>query len=124
MSKEFLKEKALMLTLRVLGYKQKDGQWAAHCLETDLVGYGKTFDKALAHLEELTQMQISFALYKDQPSLLDCSAPPEIFETFGILQRQALHYYPKKKTIDRKRKLASIQLPSQPDKADFSIVPA
>ena len=43
-----------MLSLRVLGY-HKDGKWAAHCLETDLVGYGKTFKAALAELEELTQ---------------------------------------------------------------------
>lgn len=124
MPKKSLKENALMLTLRVLGYKQPDGEWAAHCLETDLVGYGKTFDKAIKHLEELTEMQISFALFKDQPSLLDCPASPEIFETFGVLQRQSLCYYTKKRVVDRKRRLGSIQLPPQPDRSSFSFVPA
>lgn len=112
-----------MLTLRVLGYRQEDGKWAAHCLETDLVGYGRSFEKALANLEELTEMQIGFALFKDQPSLLERPAPLSIIETYNVLHSQHLqHYTKKKKFVDRDHKVASIPLPPSPTKTDFSIV--
>jgi predicted RNase H-like HicB family nuclease len=107
-----------MLNIRVLGYKGRDGQWAAHCLETDLVGYGKTFELALANLEELTEMQVSFAFYKKQPSLLDRPAPPYVFETYNILWRTYLQRYTEReKLLDKTHKLANIPLPSHLQKA-------
>jgi hypothetical protein len=77
------------MTLRVLGYLE-DGGWAAHCLETDLVGRGKTFALAFRALQELTDMQVSFAIYKDQRSLLDHPAPPSIWQTYERVAQEHL----------------------------------
>ena len=122
-SSKIMAENIFMLNLRVLGHKERDGQWAAHCLETDLVGYGKTFKSALANLEELTDMQISFAFYKNQPSLLDRPAPLHIVETYHTLWRAYLqHYTEKKKFIDKTHKVANIPLPAHPSRGDFSLV--
>lgn len=68
-------------SLRVLGYMEH-GQWAARCLETDLVGRGESFDQAFDELKELTEMQVSFALQMKQPALLDHPAPPYIWQTY------------------------------------------
>jgi hypothetical protein len=80
--------------LRVLGYQEEDGEWAAHCLETDLVGYGPGFEQALRQLRELTDMQFSFAVFKGQPSLLSRPAPLHIIETYNFLMSQVLQSFP------------------------------
>ena len=77
------------ITLRVLGYRDGKG-WAAHCLETDLVGHGRNFQTALSDLVELTEMQVSFALQTEQPSLLDHPAPPDIWQTYERLAQESL----------------------------------
>jgi hypothetical protein len=110
--------------LRVLGYQESDRIWAAHCLETDLVGYGRTFKKALDSLYELTEMQISFAQYKNQPALLDHSAPVEIFEIYNTLLRANLQKFSRQSKIDRKRRITSIPFPSNLEAMSFAIVPA
>lgn len=46
--------------VNVLGY-QEDNEWVALALEMDLRGYGATFEEALAELQDLVNMQISFA---------------------------------------------------------------
>lgn len=112
------------LYLRVLGYKETDGVWAAHCLETDLVGYGKTFNKALDNLIELTGMQIDFAKFKNQPSLLDRPAPTEIVETYNLLMRSNLQSITNPKKIDRSRKITSIPLPGDLSGSEFTVVPS
>lgn len=112
------------LTLRVLGYQVKDGSWGAHCLETDLVGYGKTFKTALKKLLELTEMQISFAVYKNQPSLLDRPAPPEIIETYTRMVRSTLQTFTYSDKRDNKRRVASIPWPSHPKGAKNAFVQA
>jgi len=106
----------IMLSLRVLGYMTEDRQWAAHCLETDLVGYGKTFDSAVKHLQELTEMQVSFSFFKNQPALLDRPAPPQIFELYNRLFRLVLEHYNKKSPIDSKHRIGSVPLPERPRK--------
>ena len=112
-----------MLCLRVYGYQIKVGRWAAHCLETDLVGYGRNFNAALKELQELTEMQISFAVFKNQPALLDRPAPPEIFEMYSnnvrsILQRFTIG------TRDKKHRVASIPWPTDLSRVDTAFVPA
>ena len=106
--------------LRVLGYKKDRYTWAAHCLETDLVGYGKTFKIALDNLIELTEMQIGFAIYKDEPALLDCPAPIEIIEVYNNLIRSNLHYFAQRNKVDHKHKATCIPLPNLPLKSDFT----
>lgn len=110
--------------LRVLGYQEDDSAWAAHCLETDLVGYGKSFNKALDNLKELTIMQISFAFYKKQPSLLDRPAPPWVIETYNTLARSKLQTFTKFGKSDRKVKVTCIPMPTKLPKMDFNLVPA
>ena len=80
------------MTLRVLGYREEDG-WVAHCLETDLVGRGKTFAIALKCLKELTEMQGSFATQTNQRSLLDHPAPPNIWQTFERVTQEQLRSF-------------------------------
>lgn len=114
----------IVLNLRVLGYLEGSGKWAAHCLETDLVGYGKTFEKAIEELRELTEMQVSFAIYIKQPSLLDHPAPPELFEMYTNLLRATLQTYTVKRKADKKRRVGSIPLPWNVDKASTVFVQA
>ncbi len=114
------------LFLRVLGYLESDGSWAAHCLETDLVGYGTSFKKALDNLQELTVMQVSFASYKNQPALLDRSAPVEIFEMYNMLLRASIQQFTQQDKLDRKRKVTSIPWPSDLPSSElgFRIAPS
>ena len=106
------------LSFRVLGYISEDGLWAAHCLETDLVGYGKTFNRALSDLVELTEMQVTFAFQTDQPFLLDHPADPRIFEIYNVLFRSVLHSFPKRRRVREGYRISSIPLPSDPDLKD------
>jgi hypothetical protein len=76
------------LNLKVLGYV-RDNVWAAHCLEMDLVGEGRTFEQAFRNLEDLVEMQVSFAFYKDDFTLLYHPAPTELFAVFANLARDA-----------------------------------
>lgn len=114
--------KDLELYLRVLCYKTEEGIWAAHCLETDLVGYGHTFRIALKKLEEITKMQISFAFYKKQPALLDRPAPPDIIEIYNTMVRSNLQNFPARPNkVDPKRRVTSILLPHKSLNSDFAI---
>jgi hypothetical protein len=81
--------KVMELTFRVLCYKE-DGFCVAHCLETDLMGHGKTMDEARKDLADLMGMQITFAMQRNEMSLLDHPADPEIFEKFNEAQRAAV----------------------------------
>ena len=107
--------------LRVLGYREPDSTWAAHCLETDLVGYGNNFESALRNLQELTEMQISFALYKKQPALLDRPAPPEIFEVYNSIFRSCLQQSPECNKLKHKRQVTSIPWPKNISGSDFAL---
>lgn len=103
------------LSFRVLGYVSKDGLWAAHCLETDLVGYGKTFKKALNELIEFTEMQISFAFQTEQPSLLDRPAEPRIYDIYNALFRSTLQSLPKSRPLTDEYDLTSMPVRIKPN---------
>lgn len=75
--------------LRVITYVEDD-QWNAHCLEMDLVGCGRTEDEAMAELVGLLEAQITFAIYKQDASLLDTPAPKEYWKKWEKSQRKAL----------------------------------
>ena len=70
-SKPVLRE----LTVNILGYRE-EGQWVALALEMDLRGRGDTFEDAAAELEELIEMQVSFAYFKNKPELILKAADP------------------------------------------------
>src|SRR5437773_5375066 len=72
------------ITLRVLGYRDRDG-WVAHCLETDLVGQGRSYAAARRHLVELTKLQLSFATQMKDPRLFFRPAPQPVLARYERL---------------------------------------
>ena len=125
MSDKVNKTMTVVLRVRVFGYKMDDGRWAAHCLETDLVGYGKTPTTSLGNLVELTQMQVSFALFKKDPTLLDRPAPPHILENYYNLQREGIQrLVSKKKRRDKSHLITTIPLLPPSSKTEFHIAQA
>ena len=113
-----------VLTLKVVGYLEDDGDWAAHCLEMDLVGYGKTFKKASVNLKELIEMQIDFAIFMEQPTLIYHPAPPRIFQLYELMLESYLqHFTSKKQKLDKDLRIANFPLPSISRKAEPSFVP-
>ena len=85
----------IRLNLRVLGYLDPNKKWAAHCLETDIVGFGDTFEEALRNLNELTEMKVSFAIGNNEPQLLDRPAPPWVFEVYNRAFLDVLRRFPR-----------------------------
>jgi hypothetical protein len=124
MSVSTKKVNKVSLFLRVLGREVEGGKWSAHCLETDLVGYGDTFNSALKKLFELTEMQISFAIYKNQPALLDHPAPPEVFELYNTEHRVELTRATTSTPKRHDRVVTSIQLPHPSNKSGFALAQA
>lgn len=112
------------LCLRVLGYKIDDEPWAAHCLETDIVGHGVTFEAAVKDLMELTEVQVSFAIYKNQPALLNRPAPLWVIETYNNLFQASLQQFFANQKPDASRRVASIPLHYNQSNSNFAIAQA
>ena len=74
----------MKLNLKILEYIE-EGMRVAHCLEMDIVGIGNTFAQALKDLDELIEMQVSFAVANNQPDLLYHPAPARYFEIYNKL---------------------------------------
>lgn len=77
------------LGVRVL-ISQEDGQFCAHALELDLLGYGKTETAAVESLLEAIDCQISFARYKNDDTLLSFAAPVEFMAKWEEAHTAAL----------------------------------
>ena len=108
-------EAIVSMPLRVLGYRE-DGKWSAHCLETDLVGRAKDFEGALKALIELTEMQVSFAVQKNQPTLLDHPAPISVIETYNQLAREQLTSFQRPGPKPKDRALGALPFPTRIEK--------
>lgn len=91
MKKALLKRnlKKLNIYLKILFYKE-DNLLIAHALEMDLKGYGKTKEEAEKKLEELIKMQLSFAVFKNDLSLIYHPAEPRFFMLFEQIKEQYL----------------------------------
>ena len=77
-------------TVDVLGYREAESH-VALALETDLRGYGSSFEEALHDLDEQVAMQLSFALYKH--GTVDMAMRPAdavYFERFAEAKREAI----------------------------------
>jgi len=111
------------IPLRVLGYEE-DGEWLAHCLETDLVGTGSDFEEALAALRELTEMQLSFALSRGQLSLFHRPAPTWVIETYSRAVDEALEQLGSKPRKLSTRRVSTFNLPRNPGSAKFALANA
>jgi hypothetical protein len=77
------------LQIRVLVTKE-DGEFVAHALELDLVGYGASDQAALEALTEMILAQISFAAQKGDDGLIPFRAPAEYFERWDVANLAAL----------------------------------
>jgi hypothetical protein len=87
------------LVVRVL-ICQEDGEFCAHALELDLLGYGKTESDAVSELFKAIQSQISFARIKNDDSILRFPAPKEFYERWEAAHAAALKnlVFPEKST--------------------------
>lgn len=83
--------KVAEITLSVVGYHDRlERSWTAIALEMDIHGSGQTFEAALDDLMDLVRMQISFALFKDQPELISKPADPIWFHRFAEIRTERL----------------------------------
>jgi hypothetical protein len=64
----------------VLLYRD-DGQWAAHCLQLDLVEYG-TWKAAQGAIRDVSRAHIEYALEHDNMDYLFHPAPSDIWKLF------------------------------------------
>lgn len=71
----------MKLKFRAVFYRL-DGWWMAHCLETDLIGRGKTREEALDMLGDMTASQVQFSISKGNLSNIFQPADPEFFQMF------------------------------------------
>jgi hypothetical protein len=86
----FLMEKHVYdLSIRVLVY-QEDGEFVAHALEMDLLGYGARERDAVKDLFAQVRSQIAFATAKKNPDLIDFPAEPAVFERWQAAHRAQL----------------------------------
>ena len=71
------------ISLRVVFYK--DGsRWIAHCLEFDLLGDGRTKEKALESLTASIDLQLEESFKHGNPGNLFSPAPSEAWEMFAL----------------------------------------
>ena len=73
----------------MFGYREDDA-WVALALEMDLRGYGRTFKQAMEELRDLVNMQVSFALFKNQPEMIWRSAEPVWFSRYEEARKELL----------------------------------
>lgn len=106
--------------LNILGCEE-EGQWVALALEMDLRGYGKSFKRALKELEELIEMQISFAHFKNDPELIFHPAAPTYWTLFAQVSQDRLRAL--SNAIDNKNaeyQVGGLALPPTHEIANFN----
>jgi hypothetical protein len=70
----------LVVSSRVLVYREATADYIAHALELDVIGTGNSPNKAMKDLENAIQAQISFCAQKDCMESLFFAAPKEYVE--------------------------------------------
>ena len=80
---------AYKVQVRALVYKE-DGRYFARSLEMDLVGNGASEVEALHQLQSLIENHISFALFKNDESLILFPAEREYFDRWEKAQQAQL----------------------------------
>lgn len=78
------------VNISILGFKETEDQWVAIALEMDLRGYGTTFETALNELEELIEMQFSFAHFKNDPDLIFHPSEPIYWRLYAEANQDRL----------------------------------
>lgn len=77
------------INISVLGFQEGE-QCVAIALEMDLRGYGTTFEAALVELQELVEMQVSFAHFKRDPELIFHPAEPTYWRLYAQVNQDRL----------------------------------
>jgi hypothetical protein len=77
----------IRLDFQVLIYRE-DEFWIAHCLETDLVGEGKTADEAMRTLIDISNVQIQAALDAGDLASIFSPAPPELWRSYAVARER------------------------------------
>lgn len=77
------------INISVLGFQEGE-QCIAIALEMDLRGYGTTFEAALVELQELVEMQVSFAHFKRDPELIFHPAEPTYWRLYAQVNQDRL----------------------------------
>ena len=78
------KDMASDIFLNVLIYRSNDERcWVALVLEMDIRGYGQTPKEAFKDSVDLVSVQVAFAKFKGDPSLIWKPADPVWFERFA-----------------------------------------
>lgn len=80
----------ISVTSRVLVYQERDGNYVAHAIETDLIGEGASPNKAMTDLKNALEAQITFALQIGKPDMIYRQAPAEIVTRWDKAARQSI----------------------------------
>ncbi|GBE46183.1 hypothetical protein BMS3Bbin11_01279 [bacterium BMS3Bbin11] len=104
-------EKKVEINLNVLGYKE-DKEWTALALEMDLRGFGDTFDKALEDLNDQIQMQISFAVFKNNLDMAFYPAAPTYFALYEQVRQDRMRNYLTEKHHDYEYEIGGLPMPA------------
>ena len=73
----------LRIPLRVVFYRDEDGDWIAHCLEFDLCGHGDSHESALDMLADAISIQVVESIEANNPDNLFNPADKLFFTMFA-----------------------------------------
>lgn len=100
------------IVINVLGFfDEAEGEWSAVALEMDIWGHGATRDEAFAELDELVEMQVSFAVGQDDLSLLYRPAPQEYWDKFREVRADQFVHLGEPATDPKGKAVGTIRLP-------------
>ncbi len=79
-----LTRRRLKTLLNVIIYAAPDleGQWIAHCLETDIITQGNSAPEALEMIAEAIEVIAIQNVSKGRPPIIFSNAPPEVFDMY------------------------------------------
>jgi predicted RNase H-like HicB family nuclease len=78
-------EKMQTQSVHVIFYREDD-YYVAHCLEFDLVAQGQNLNDAFKNLLDAIELQATYALESDDPSILFNPAPAEYWRMLGLAE--------------------------------------
>ncbi|MFH1434674.1 MAG: hypothetical protein ABIJ56_03055 [Pseudomonadota bacterium] len=97
---------SIQCQFRVVIYPAPDleGQWIAHCLETDIVSQGDSVDHAFEMMIEAVNSIVQYNLGHGRPPLNLTPAPKEVWDLVGISQATGISANIKVSTRKMKQK--------------------
>lgn len=100
--KECLKFLGVHTPIRMIAMKNpKTGAdragYVAVALETNIWGFGESLDEAMSNLENLSKMQIEYAVNAKCPDMLDVPTKERWFILWDNIQKESVHGSKKKK---------------------------